>query len=226
MQVRFPGSLIQADPEKGPLGASRSLDMASTLGLDTKTLYYPDWRSSILPGDLFFCEGRILLSKVIGRGTRSRLSHVCAATWSSTNGVYRRLGALHSKIGPGVVHESLSKFLRRYRGKVYWYKLLEVPPPDWPSGLEWNIQRAVFVRELWKYWEKGDDYPGLGQFVSSFLMGRGWDEPNAEFCSEYIHKCLRPAGWKGGKASIHTSPADLAAQPWCLLMGQLFLPEG
>lgn len=178
-------------------------------------------RLDIRDGDLFMFSGESVVSKLIRAVSGSRYSHVGIAAWwggrlmilqSDGDGIEAR--PVSEKIF-GVSYGEADRrglFKKRtgYHGRVDWFPVKE--------GLVTDAEREALLTVAIKMLGGRFDTSGLFRVFVLTSLGRitGRAElehhPNSMFCSQFVSKALRDAGWRdpNGEVPDHlTSPEHL-----------------
>jgi cell wall-associated NlpC family hydrolase len=170
---------------------------------------YEAARASLCTGDLVFCSGSYLFSRLIQRFTRS--------VWSHVGIVYRdeqlqRVFVLESETGIGVRLVPLSKYLRDYHGRRRPYRGEIVvarlqPLPERPA-----LERAINfgLDELTRPYDNGEILRIAARIM--FRIGRRTRD-RKYICSELVHECCRQAGISLRLQDNFVSPIDLWRAP-------------
>jgi cell wall-associated NlpC family hydrolase len=166
---------------------------------------YEQVRDQLRTGDLVFCSGSYLFSRLIQRFTRS--------VWSHVGIVYRdeqlqRVFVLESETGIGVRLAPLSKYLRDYHGRRRPYRGEIVvarlqPTPDRAAlerGISWGLD------ELTKPYDNGEIVRIAARIL--FRIGRRTRD-RKYICSELVQECCRQAGIEFRPRDNFVSPIDL-----------------
>ncbi len=149
---------------------------------------YPELRTRLKSGDLFFSSGDYLVSRAIQKMTDSPWSHV---------GVIFRLDAidrillLESVEDMGVRFAPLSKYLRDYdqgkpyKGRVVIGRCREVVPETV------NALSSFGIDELTQPYDKDE----IAKILARITLGLGKKERDREYiCSELVYECFAHAG--------------------------------
>jgi hypothetical protein len=149
---------------------------------------YESVRSGIRSGDLLFCSGTYLVSKLIQKATRSPWSHVGIIFVLKT---IDRILLLESVEDVGVRFAPLSKYLSDYEnGRPYKGSLVVARS----SAVTAEIARAIAsfgTDELTCPYDKED----IGQVVARIALGIGRRQKDREYiCSELVAECFSRGG--------------------------------
>jgi len=153
-------------------------------------LDYPQVREQLRTGDLIFCSGTYLFSRIIQWFTRS--------VWSHVGIVYRddslqRIFVLESETAIGVRLVPLSKYLRDYHGRNKPYRGRIVigrirPQPD-PGSLKQAI--SFGMDELTRPYDNWE----ICRIAMRILFRRGRKVRDRKYiCSELVYEAFRKAG--------------------------------
>lgn len=183
----------------------------------TDTLDYDAVRSQIEDGDLILWSGNYFISRLFKKVFRCEYSHAALVIcWQG------RLIALQA-VGRGVVAVPLSEAVRKYNGKVDWYKLVKVTTqnaqPDDLTETHWAANKDKVLNHAVK--DLGLPF-NLYRMLKHFLIRLGLrlkqlvkkDHPEAMFCSQYIAHCFAAGDIKFTTLLPHeTMPRDLRCSP-------------
>lgn len=170
---------------------------------------YDAARASLSTGDLVFCSGSYLFSRLIQRLTRS--------VWSHVGIVYRdeqlqRVFVLESETGIGVRLVPLSKYLRDYHGRRRPYRGEIVVARLQPTPERQALERAINfgLDELTRPYDNGE----IVRIAARILLRIGRRTRDRKYiCSELVHECCRQAGIKLRLQDNFVSPVDLWRAP-------------
>jgi uncharacterized protein YycO len=170
---------------------------------------YDAARASLRTGDLVFCSGSYLFSRLIQRFTRS--------VWSHVGIVYRderlqRVFVLESETGIGVRLVPLSKYLRDYHGRRRPYRGQIVVARLQPTPEQQVLERAISwgMDELTKPYDNGEIVRIAARML--FRVGRRTRD-RKYICSELVHECCRQVGIRFRLQDNFVSPTDLWLDP-------------
>ena len=166
---------------------------------------YEDVRTDIRSGDLAFCSGSYVFSKLIQSFTGS--------VWSHVGLIYRddhlgRIFLLESEVGIGVRLVPISKYLRDYHGRRRPYQGQIVIARVNPSLGDEQVRRAVsYGMDLLT---KPYDNFEILRIAARIAFRRGRRTRDRKFiCSELVDECFRAAGLTFNRADNYISPDDI-----------------
>jgi hypothetical protein len=170
---------------------------------------YDGARAVLATGDLVFCSGSYLFSRLIQRFTRS--------VWSHVGIVYRderlqRVFVLESETGIGVRLAPLSKYLRDYHGRRRPYRGEIVVARLQPMPSVEAMERAISwgMDELTKPYDNGE----IVRIAARILLRIGRRTRDRKYiCSELVHECCRQAGVTLHLQDNFVSPIDIWRAP-------------
>lgn len=170
---------------------------------------YDGARAALATGDLVFCSGSYVFSRLIQRFTRSVWSHVAI--------VYRderlqRVFLLESETGIGVRLVPLSKYLRDYHGRRRPYRGEIVVARLQPPPARELLERAISwgMDELTKPYDNGE----ILRIAARILLRMGRRTRDRKYiCSELVQECCRQAGVTFRLHDNFVSPIDLWLDP-------------
>lgn len=166
---------------------------------------YEDIRSTLKTGDLVFCSGNYLFSRLIQRFTRSLWSHVGMVYYDT---VLDRMLILESEKLYGVRFAPLSKYMKDYHGKNKPYKgLIAVARLEPELDLEQLKKGISFgMDELTKPY---DDWEIL-RIAMRILFKRGRRVKDRKYiCSELVQVCFKQIGIVFNYRNKIISPDDI-----------------
>lgn len=183
--------------------------MAQSLSIPELTsrpaVSYAEIRNSLRTGDLVFCSGHYLFSKVIRKVTGS--------VWSHVGVVYRddfldRIFILESETTIGVRLAPLSKYLRDYHGRRKPYRgCLFVARFEPELSLAAQQQAISFgMDQLTKPYDNWEIF----RIGLRILLGVGRKIRDRKYiCSELVYEAFRKAGVEFSYRDGSISPDDL-----------------
>lgn len=151
---------------------------------------YESIRDTLKTGDLIFCSGDYLFSRIIQRFTKSVWSHVGVIYYDPT---LDRMLVLESEKLYGVRLAPLSKYIKDYHGKNKPYKGLitvarlepELNLDDIKKGLSFGLD------ELTKPYDDGE----ILRIALRILFSRGKRVKDRKYiCSELVQVCFKVMG--------------------------------
>jgi hypothetical protein len=166
---------------------------------------YEDIRNTLKTGDLVFCSGNYLFSRLIQRFTKSMWSHVGMVYYDSALG---RMLILESEKLYGVRFAPLSKYMKDYHGKNKPYKgLIAVARLEPELDLEQLKKGISFgMDELTKPY---DDWEIL-RIAMRILFKRGRRVKDRKYiCSELVQVCFKQIGIVFNYRNKIISPDDI-----------------
>ncbi len=166
---------------------------------------YEDIRSTLKTGDLVFCSGNYLFSRLIQRFTKSLWSHVGMVYYDSA---IDRMLILESEKLYGVRFAPLSKYMKDYHGKNKPYKgLIAVARLEPELDLEQLKKGISFgMDELTKPY---DDWEIL-RIAMRILFKRGRRVKDRKYiCSELVQVCFKQIGIVFNYRNKIISPDDI-----------------
>ncbi len=183
--------------------------MAQTISkkeiLTLERVQYNAIRSTLKTGDLVFCSGNYLFSRIIQRFTKSVWSHVGMVYYDAA---LDRMLILESEKLYGVRVAPLSKYMKDYHGKNKPYKgLIAIArmQPEWPQE---EIRKAISygMDELTKPY---DDWEILRiAFRIMFNIGKRVND-RKYICSELVQVCYKQIGMVFNYRNKIISPDDI-----------------
>jgi cell wall-associated NlpC family hydrolase len=196
-----PGRLNRGDAIAAPI-TKREIRALPRIDYDTA-------RASLQTGDLVFCSGSYVFSRLIQRFTRSVWSHVGIVYRDAQ---LRRVFVLESETGIGVRLVPLSKYLRDYHGRRRPYRGEIVVARLQPTPAREALERAISwgLDELTKPYDNGEIVRIAARIV--FRVGRRTRD-RKYICSELVHECCRQAGITLRLQDNFVSPIDLWRAP-------------
>jgi Permuted papain-like amidase enzyme, YaeF/YiiX, C92 family len=166
---------------------------------------YQDIRSTLKTGDLIFCSGNYLFSKIIQRFTKSVWSHV-GIIYHDTS--LNRMFVLESEKLYGVRVAPLSKYMKDYHGKNKPYKgLIAVARIEPDLDIE-KIKKGISygMDELTKPY---DDFEIL-RIAMRILFNIGRRVNDRKYiCSELVQVCCKEMGITFNYNNKIISPDDI-----------------
>lgn len=166
---------------------------------------YEDIRSTLKTGDLVFCSGNYLFSRLIQRFTKSLWSHVGMVYYDTA---LDRMLILESEKLYGVRFAPLSKYMKDYHGKNKPYKgLIAVARIEPELDLEQLKKGISFgMDELTKPY---DDWEIL-RIAMRILFKRGRRVKDRKYiCSELVQVCFKQFGIVFNYRNKIISPDDI-----------------
>lgn len=162
-------------------------------------------RNELKTGDLIFCSGNYLFSKVIQKFTKS--------VWSHVGVIYRdeplgRILVLESEKVYGVRLAPLSKYLKDYHGKNKPYKGCIVVARIIPELPQQQIFNAISfgMDELTKPYDNWEIF----RIAIRILFKISRHEKNRNYiCSELVQECFKQAGVRFEDNNTKISPDDI-----------------
>jgi len=163
---------------------------------------YGKVRPDIEDGDVFLFRGQYLLSKLWESFNRSYYSHVALAVrWGE------RMMILQAVPFGGIQAVPMSVAVRKYKGRVDWYKLKRDTFEDCIGRLPKVIEEAKV--NLGKKYSYRDLLRSVLHWLANLKL-KNRVRHEAMFCSEYVEHCFREGGMSlTDKADITTFPKDL-----------------
>jgi hypothetical protein len=172
-------------------------------------LDYDQARAELQTGDLVFCSGSYLFSRLIQRFTRSVFSHVGIVYRDAALG---RVFVLESETGIGVRLVPLSKYLRDYHGRRRPYRgeilVARIEPPIDEARLRQAVSKGL--DELTRPY---DNFEILRIAARILLRVSRRSHDRKYICSELVELCYRHVGVKFALADNFVSPIDLWRDP-------------
>ena len=170
---------------------------------------YEEVRSEIRSGDLAFCSGSYVFSKIIQGFTGS--------VWSHVGLIYRdehlrRVFILESEVGIGVRLVPISKYLRDYHGRRRPYRGQMVVARVNPVLGDEQVRNAVShgMDLLTKPYDNFEILRIAARIA--FRVGRRTQDRKF-ICSELVDECYRAAGVKFKRRDNFISPDDIWRDP-------------
>ena len=168
---------------------------------------YYNLENKIQTGDLLECAGPWLMSRMIRKVTRSKVSHVGLAAWISFENGPRKLCMFEALEGKGLrlvpLFETLVEDYHARGGQIWWRPLVEERMSG-PELLDFCMDR----------WTK--DYANPKQFMIMAapllfqLLGFKKDtDPDAYHCSELVAAAVQAQGFERAKNPALTTPDDI-----------------
>jgi uncharacterized protein YycO len=177
--------------------------------LETNIVRYDAIRSTLKTGDLLFCSGNYLFSRIIQRFTKSVWSHVGMVYYDSS---LDRMLILESEKLYGVRVAPLSKYIKDYHGKNRPYKgVIAIVRLEPELNLEEMKKGIRFgMDELTKPY---DDWEILRIAVRIlFKIGKRVND-RKYICSELIQVCYKQMGIVFNYSNKIISPDDIWRDP-------------
>lgn len=178
---------------------------------------YDDIRADIRSGDLLFCSGGYVFSRMIQKATGSIWSHV-GIVWRLDQ--IDRVMLMESVESHGVRLIPLSQYIGDYcaSGRGYKGDLLIGRHTEFDAGRHMNPM-AAFAVDLLSYPYDGDEKlriaARIGMSAAGLAKGEAALKRDREFiCSEFVWECLAAVGIRvqeDHKGFI--APADFARDP-------------
>lgn len=164
-------------------------------------------RDELKTGDLVFCSGNYLFSRIIQKFTKS--------VWSHVGVIYRdeplgRILILESEKVYGVRLAPLSKYLKDYHGKNKPYKGKVVVARVLPEIQQHQIFKGISfgMDELTKPYDNWE----IIRIAIRILFKITRREKNRNYiCSELVQECFKQAGVRFNDNDTKISPDDI----WC-----------
>lgn len=166
---------------------------------------YKAIREDLQTGDIVFCNGNYLFSKLIRRFTNSIWSHVGVIYKDET---LSRVLILESEKAFGVRLAPLSKYIKDYHGKNKPYKGMVVVARLVPAISKEKLNKAISfgLDELTKPY---DNWEVVRVAIRTFF-GIGKKERNREYiCSELVQACFNQIGVEFKDNDTKISPNDI-----------------
>lgn len=166
---------------------------------------YKAIRDELQTGDIVFCSGNYLFSKLIRRFTKSVWSHVGIIYNDDSLG---RVLILESEKAYGVRLAPLSKYVKDYHGKNKPYKGMVVIARVSPALEKAKLNKAISfgLDELTKPY---DNWEVLRVAIRT-VLGIGKKEKNREYiCSELVQACFHQIGIEFKDNDTKISPNDI-----------------
>jgi hypothetical protein len=166
---------------------------------------YYSIRDTLKSGDLVFCSGNYLFSRIIQRFTKSMWSHVGIVYYDAT---LDRMLILESEKLYGVRIAPLSKYIKDYHGKNRPYKGLmavarmetELPLEEIKKGIRFGMD------ELTKPYDDGE----ILRIAFRILFNRGRRINDRKYiCSELVQVCYKRMGVVFNYRNKIISPDDI-----------------
>jgi hypothetical protein len=162
-------------------------------------------REDLKTGDLVFCSGNYLFSKIIQKFTKS--------VWSHVGIIYRdeplgRILILESEKVYGVRLAPLSKYLKDYHGKNKPYKgkvvvartLPEIPQQQMFKGISFGMDELTKPYDNWE----------MIRIAIRILFKITRRNKNRNYiCSELVQECFKNAGVRFNDNDTKISPDDI-----------------
>jgi hypothetical protein len=162
-------------------------------------------RSELKTGDIMFCSGKYIFSKIIQRFTKS--------VWSHVGIIYRdeplgRVLILESETFIGVRVAPLSKYLKDYHGKNRPYKgriiigrvVPEVPEKEMYKAISFGMDELTKPYDNWE----------IFRIALRIIFGRTKHTENREYiCSELVQAAFVRSGVKFPFKNTLISPDDI-----------------
>jgi hypothetical protein len=166
---------------------------------------YENIRSTLKTGDLVFCSGNYLFSRLIQRFTKSLWSHVGMVYYDT---VLDRMLILESEKLYGVRFAPLSKYMKDYHGRNKPYKgLIAVARLEPEPDLELLKKGISFgMDELTKPY---DDWEILRIAMRILFKGGRRVKDRKYICSELVQVCYRQFGIVFNYRNKIISPDDI-----------------
>ncbi len=166
---------------------------------------YRTIREELKTGDIVFCSGNYVFSKVIQKFTKS--------VWSHVGIIYRdeslnRILVLESEKLIGVRFAPLSKYLKDYHGKNKPYKgqiavgkiTTAVDVEELKKGISFGMDELTKPYDNWE----------IIRIALRILFKKGKREDDRKYiCSELVYECYRRAGVKFQFHNSLISPDDV-----------------
>ena len=183
--------------------------MAQTISkkeiLKLERVQYDAVRSTLKTGDLVFCSGNYLFSRIIQRFTKSVWSHIGMVYYDAT---LDRMLILESEKLYGVRVAPLSKYMKDYHGKNKPYKGLIAVARMQPELPQEELRKAISygMDELTKPY---DDWEILRiAFRIMFNIGKQVND-RKYICSELVQVCYKQIGTVFNYRNKIISPDDI-----------------
>jgi hypothetical protein len=153
-------------------------------------MQYEKIRDFLKTGDIVFCSGGYLFSKIIQRLTKSTWSHVAVVYKDEDLG---RVLLLEAEPFVGIRLIPLSKYLRDYKGKRRPYKGKifvakvnpAVPPANLNRGISFGLDELTRPYDNWE----------IFRIMLRILFKKGKREKNRSYiCSELVRDVFAKAG--------------------------------
>lgn len=153
-------------------------------------IQYDKIRDFVKTGDIVFCSGGYLFSKIIQRLTKSTWSHVAVVYKDEELG---RVLLLEAEPFVGIRLIPLSKYLRDYKGKKRPYKgkifickmLAQVEKPSFNRGISFGLDELTRPYDNWE----------IFRIMLRILFKAGKRERNRSYiCSELVRDIYAKAG--------------------------------
>ncbi len=172
---------------------------------DLDVIKYNEIRSSLKTGDLVFCSGNYLFSRIIQYFTKSVWSHVGIVYYDTT---LDRMLILESEKIYGVRFAPLSKYMKDYHGKNRPYKgIITIArlEPEWSVD---SIKKGVSfgMDELTKPYDNWE----IIRIALRILFNIGKRVNDRKYiCSELVQVCYQQAGITFSYRNKIISPDDI-----------------
>lgn len=153
-------------------------------------IQYDKIRDFVKTGDIVFCSGGYLFSKIIQRLTKSTWSHVAVVYKDEELG---RVLLLEAEPFVGIRLIPLSKYLRDYKGKKRPYKgkifickmTVDVEKPSFNRGISFGLDELTRPYDNWE----------IFRIMLRILFKAGKRERNRSYiCSELVRDIYAKAG--------------------------------
>lgn len=169
------------------------------------TINYNTIRSELKTGDVVFCSGNYLFSKIIQKFTKS--------TWSHVGIIYRdeqldRILILESEKLIGVRFAPLSKYIKDYHGKNKPYKG-QIAIARLNTLLDQELLKKGIRFGMDELTKPYDNYEII-RIALRILFNKGKREKDRKYiCSELVYECYKKAGLEFQYHNTLISPDDI-----------------